>query len=58
MYMNHFHPNISMHILSTVLKYSSQGAYKENLFNNQEPLWMTIISLILTTLMCDSGVIL
>ena len=37
--------------------YISQGADKENLFNNQELLLLEIISFILITLMCDSGVI-
>ena len=33
------------------------GAYKENLFNNQELPLLVIIFFILVTLMCDSGVI-
>ena len=44
-----------MHILQTVL-YISLGADKENFFNNQELLYLVIISFILVTLMCDSGV--
>ena len=31
---------------------------KENLFNNQEPLWLGIISFILMTLMFDEGLML
>ena len=38
--------------------YISLCAGKENLFNNQEVLQLIIISFILMTLMCDSGVIL
>ena len=38
--------------------YISQGADKENLFNNQQLLQSVIISFILMTLMCDSRVIL
>ena len=37
-----------MHILHTF-------ADKENLYNNQEFLWLLIISYVLITLMCDSG---
>ena len=37
--------------------YISYGANKENLFNNQELLWLVIISFILLTLMRDSRVI-
>ena len=48
--INPLQPNISRHIL--------QGADKENLFNNQEFLLLVIISLILMTLLCDSGMIL
>ena len=50
-------PNISMNILLTVL-YTLLGADMKNLFNNQELLYFVIISYILMTLMCDSGVIL
>ena len=46
-----------MHFLCTFL-YISLGANKEKLFNNQELLWLVIISFILMTLMCDSRVIL
>ena len=48
--MHIFHTDCSPHI--------SQDAEKENLFNNQEILWLVIIPFILITLMCDSGVIL
>ena len=34
------------------------GADKENLFDDQEPLKLEIISFILMTLVCDSGVML
>ena len=34
------------------------GAYKENLFINQENIELVIISFILMTLLCDTGVIL
>ena len=34
------------------------GADKENLFDDQEPLKLEIISFILMTLMCDSGMML
>ena len=43
-----------MHILHTVLNTFS----KENLFTDQKFLLMVIISFILMTLMCDSGLIL
>ena len=46
-----------MHILHTVL-HNSKDADKENLINNQESLWLVIISIILVTLMCDPGGIL
>ena len=51
--INPLHPNISMHILHTVL----WCADEENLFNNQKVLQL-IIFFILVTLMIDSGVIL
>ena len=51
------HPNISMQILSCSL-YISWGADKKNLLDNHELLWLVIISSILMTKMCDSGVIL
>ena len=38
--------------------YISKGADKKNLFTNQELVSLVIISLILMTLMCDSGMIL
>ena len=47
-----------MHILHAALYIHFQGADKENLFNNQEFLWLIIISFILMTLMLDSEVIL
>ena len=46
-----------MHILHTVL-YISWAVNKENLFKNQELYKLLVISLILVTLMFDSGVIL
>ena len=50
------HPNISMHILHTVLYTFPYGADKENLFNSQKLFCLMTISYILV--MCDSGVIL
>ena len=55
--INPLHPNISMHILHTVL-YTSSCAGRENLFDNQEVLQLITISFILITLMFDLGVIL
>ena len=55
--INPLHPNISMHILHTVL-YTSLCAGRENLFNNREVLQFIIIAFILITLMFNSGVIL
>ena len=55
--INPLHPNISIYILHTVL-YTFPKVDKENLFKNQEPYELLIISLILVTLMFDSGVIL
>ena len=49
-YQNTYSPYCSLYI--------SLCASKENLFNNQEVLQLIIISFILMTLMCDSGVIL
>ena len=49
------HRNISMRIFHSVL-YICYGTDQENLFNNQQLLYMAIISLILITLMCDSAV--
>ena len=46
-----------MHILHTVL-YTFPEGKEENLFKNQELYKLVIISLILVTLMFDSGVIL
>ena len=56
MIINPLHPNISIHILHTVL-YVSLQAGKENWFNNQGLLKLVIISLILMTVMCDSVLI-
>ena len=50
---NPLHSNISMYILHTVLL----DADMKNLSNNQEPLSSVISSLILLTLMFDSGVV-
>ena len=55
--INPLHPNISMHILHTVL-YTSSCAGRKNLFDNQEVLQLITISFILITLMFDLGVIL
>ena len=44
-----------MHILHTVLYTFLDGADKKNLFDNQKPLKLVIISFIMLTLMCDSG---
>ena len=46
--------NISMHILHSIPLYSS-GAVKENSRNNQERLYLVVISSILMTLIFDSG---
>ena len=54
--INPLHPNTSMHILHTVLYF--YGADEENLFTDQKLLLLVIISFILITLVCDSGVIL
>ena len=56
MIINPLHPNISKHILHTVL-YVSLRAGKENWFNNQGLLKLVIISFILMTVMCDSVLI-
>ena len=55
---NSLHPKIIMHILHTVLYTFPKVLDKENLSNKQELLWLVIISFILMTLICDSGVIL
>ena len=47
-------PIISMHILHTVLYTFYTSSAKENLFNNQELLYLVIISSILLTLVLDS----
>ena len=51
--LNHLHPNISMHILHTVLCTfpKAKGADKDNLLKNQELLQLVVIYLILMTLM-------
>ena len=49
-YKNAYYPNCSLYI--------SLCAGKVNLFNNQEVLQLIILSCILMTLTCDSGVIL
>ena len=52
------HPNISTHILHTVLCiFPSYRVDKENLFNNQKFLLLVIISFILVAFMCESRVI-
>ena len=48
-HINPLHPKLSMHILHTVL-YTFSVADGENLFNNQEPLYLVIFSFILVTL--------
>ena len=53
--INPLHPNTSMYILHTVLYF--YGADEENLFTDQKLLLLVIISFILITLVCDSGVI-
>ena len=45
-------------IFSKLLLDISKGSDKENLFNNQKPLSLMIISFILMTLMFDLGVML
>ena len=52
------HPNISIHILLTVLYTFHLEADKENLLNNQENVELVIISFILMILMNDSAVLL
>ena len=53
------HPNISTHILHTVLCiFPSYSVDKENLFNSQELLQLVIISFILEAFMCESREIL
>ena len=54
MFVNPLHPNISMQILHTVLYTFPEVC----VFKNQELYKLVIISLILVTLMFDSGVIL
>ena len=52
------HPNISIHILLTVLYTFHLEADKENLFNNQENVELVIIFFILMILINDSAVLL
>ena len=54
--INPLQPNISMHILHTVLYTFPKVLDKENLSNKQELLQLVIISFILMTFMCDLGV--
>ena len=56
--LNPLHPKISMHILLTVLYTFPKNADKDILLNNQELLFLLIISIILITLMFVSWVIL
>ena len=56
-YVNTLHHNFIMYILFCSL-YISKGTDEENLFNSQELLLFVIISFILMTVMCDSGVML
>ena len=58
MFINPLHPNISMHILHTVLYTFPEVLKRGKVFKNQELYKLVIISLILVTLMFDSGVIL
>ena len=51
-------PNISMHILHTVLNKFPDVLVRRILFNNQEVLQLIIISFILVTLMLNLGMIL
>ena len=48
-HINPLHPKLSMHILHNVL-YTFSVADRENLFNNQAPLYLVIFSFILITL--------
>ena len=58
MFVNPLHPNISMLILHTVLYTFPEVLTRRNVLKNQELYKLVIISLILVTLMFDSGVIL
>ena len=58
MFINPLHPNISMQILHTVLYTFPEVLTRGTVFKNQELYKLVIISLILVTLMFDSGVIL
>ena len=56
-WVNSSHPIISIYILHTVL-YTFPKVFKMRiLFTNQELYYLVIISFILVTLLCDSGVI-
>ena len=58
MFVNPLHPNISKQILHTVLYMFPEVLTRGTVFKNQELYKLVIISLILVTLMFDSGVIL
>ena len=55
--VNPLHPNISMHILHTVL-YTSPKVLTRRICLRIKSFFLVIIPFILITLMCDSGVIL
>ena len=55
---NSSHPNISMHILHAVLYTFLKVLMRRICLKNQQPLQLVIVSVILVTLMFDSGVIL
>ena len=55
--LNTLHHNFIMYILFCSL-YISKGTDEENFFNSEELLLFMIISFILMTVMCDSGLIL
>ena len=57
MFVNPLQPNISMHILHTVLYTFPEVLTRGNVFKNQELYKLVIVSLILVTLIFDSGVI-
>ena len=58
MFVNPLHPNISKQILHTVLYMFPEVLTRGTVFKNQELYKLVIISLILVTLLFDSGVIL
>ena len=53
-----FHPNIRIPILRHSSPQVSYGTDEENLFDDQELLYLVMISFIPVTLVCDSWVIL